>query len=66
MVNLSYFLDRIRDVKLKDYLAVFSKTLALMIKPFFRSKYEGDWLICEEPTEAKDNGYYFFKYMRGK
>ena len=27
-------------------------------------KYEGAWLISERGTEAKDNGYVFFKYMR--
>lgn len=27
-------------------------------------KYEGSWLISERGTEAKDNGYVFFKYMR--
>lgn len=27
-------------------------------------KYEGAWLISERGTEAKDNGYVFFKYIR--
>ncbi len=27
-------------------------------------KYDGAWLISERGTEAKDNGYVFFKYMR--
>lgn len=28
------------------------------------NKYKNMWLICERGTEAKDNGYVFFKYLR--
>lgn len=63
MVNIKYMLDKIRDVKLRDYLAVFPMIVALVIRPLYRNKYEGAWLICEEPKEARDNGYHFFKYM---
>lgn len=63
MVKLSYLLDRIRDVKPNDYLSVFPMTAALLIKPFYKKKYAGTWLVCEEPAEARDNGYHFFKYM---
>lgn len=63
MVKLSYLLDRIRDVKPDDYLSVFPMTAALLIKPFYKKKYAGTWLVCEEPAEARDNGYHFFKYM---
>lgn len=63
MMKFNYLIDRIRDVKISDYLSVFPMTVALIIKPFFRKKFEGAWLICEEPAEARDNGYHFFKYM---
>lgn len=29
-----------------------------------KKKYESAWLICERGTEAKDNGYWMFRYMR--
>lgn len=63
MISLNYFIDRIKDVKLEDYVSLFSMTVAWMIKPLFRSKYSNVWLVCEEPMEARDNGYHFFKYM---
>ena len=37
--------------------------VALLAKPVFKNKYGNSWLICEEPKEARDNGYHFFKYM---
>jgi CDP-glycerol glycerophosphotransferase len=63
MIKLSYILDRIRDVKPSDYLSVFPMTAAFLMKPFYKKKYAGAWLVCEEPAEARDNGYHFFKYM---
>ena len=63
MVKLSYIIDRIRDVKLSDYLSIFPMTAALILKFFYKNKYKEIWLICEEPAEARDNGYHFFKYM---
>lgn len=63
MIKLTYFLDRIRDVKIMDYLSVIPMTIALVLQPIYREKYKGTWLICEEPAEARDNGYHFFKYM---
>lgn len=31
-----------------------------------REKYKDAWLICERGTEARDNGYWMFKYIREK
>lgn len=63
MISIGYILDRIQDVKFADYLAIFPMIAAWTIKPFFKSKYQNTWLICEEAAEARDNGYHFFKYM---
>lgn len=63
MIKLNYLFDKIRDVKVTDYLSFFPMTLALLLKPFYRKKYTRAWLVCEEPEEARDNGYHFFKYM---
>ena len=63
MIKLSYLFDKIKDVKFMDYISVLPMTLALVIMPLYRKKYSGAWLICEEPSEARDNGYYFYKYM---
>lgn len=62
-MNLKYFLDKIKDVKLKDCLSVFPMAAALMLLPLYQRKYGKAWLVCEDENEARDNGYHFFKYM---
>ncbi len=63
MIKWDYFLDKIKDVKIMDYLSIFSMVAALFIQPFYKKKFKNLWLICEEPLEARDNGYCFFRYM---
>lgn len=62
-MKLSYFFEKIQDVKLGDMLSAFPMLTALILKPFYRKKYSGAWLVCEDPAEARDNGYHFFRYM---
>lgn len=64
MVDLRYFISRIKDVKFKDLISIFPMIIAAMIAPLFRGKYKNVWLICEEEKEARDNGYWFFRKMR--
>ena len=63
MISLKYILSRIKDVKIKDYLSLAPMSIALIIRPFFKKRYSDYWLICEEPAEARDNGYVFFKFL---
>ncbi len=63
MIKLSYFMNKIKDVKIKDILSVFPMAAAICLTPVYKKKYTNAWLICEEPMEARDNGYHFFKYM---
>lgn len=63
MINLKYFFHRLQDVKMRDVIQIFPMTLAILLVPFYKKKYKDVWLICEEPKEARDNGYWFFKYM---
>ncbi len=64
MMKISYLVERLQDVKLKDWLSIFPMFLALCLRPFYRFRYADTWLVCEEPAEARDNGYHFFRYMR--
>ena len=50
---------RVKDIKFTDIIALAPMTLALLIKPFYKTKYGGTWLICEESSAARDNGYHF-------
>lgn len=62
-MTFKYFFQKIKDVKFKDCISFFSLGIAIIIKPFFK-QYEGCWVVCETPLEARDNGYHFFKYVR--
>lgn len=63
MIHYRYLKKRIKDVKLKDYIAFIPMFVALICIPLFKKRYEKVWLICERQYEARDNGYYFFKYV---
>ncbi len=51
-------------IKFKDILNIFIAFLvfpfAIIAKIFIRNF----WLVCEEENEARDNGYWFFKWVR--
>ena len=63
---MSYFLSRFKFVKFKDILSIFALMLvfipAMIAKIFIRNF----WLVCEDKNEARDNGYWLFKYIREK
>lgn len=61
---MKYFWSRFKFVKWKDIGSFFALLIvllpALVTKIFVRDF----WLICEDENEARDNGYWFFKYIR--
>lgn len=63
-------LKNIKYIKLKDILAPFIFILILPASIFFRIinkiKKRELWLICENGKTARDNGYYFYKYIKEK
>ena len=63
MISIKYVASRIKDVKISDYLSLIPMLVAKIISPLFKRKYNDYWLVCEEPAEARDNGYVFFKYL---
>jgi len=58
--------DKFKFVKMKDIMSGFVMLLvfipAMIAKIFIRDF----WLICEDKNEARDNGYWLFKYIREK
>lgn len=66
MKKKSYFWARFKFVKFKDILSFFGLALvfipAMIAKIFIRDF----WLVCEDRNEARDNGYWLFKYIREK
>ena len=61
---MGYFFKQLRFVKWNDIIACFAFIIALPISWFFKIKHKNLWLVCERIDEARDNGYWFYKYMR--
>lgn len=57
-------LQKLKMVKLRDVGHVFLFLLALLPAFFYRLHRPHLWLVCESADEARDNGYWFFKYLR--
>ena len=61
--KMGNFLFKLKFIKLMDVLAFFPFLIALPISWIYRIKRNNLWLVCERSKEARDNGYWFFKYM---
>lgn len=49
--------------KVTRYLGYVIKIVCAKFLSFFITK-KDIWLICEKKTEARDNGYHLYKYIR--
>lgn len=54
---------KLKNVKIKDILSIFKLIIALPYALFVRIRYGKFWVICESENEARDNGYWLFKYI---
>lgn len=62
-MDFQYFKKKIADVKIKDILTIFPFMGAFVLSKVIGKKYRNFWLVCEDAMEARDNGYWFFKYL---
>ena len=62
-MNESLF-QKIKMVRLRDIGHVFLFLLALVPSLVYRRIRPHLWLICESKDEARDNGYWFYRYLR--
>lgn len=58
------FFTKLKAVSLSDMLHIFKFIIALIPAFFLKKKRKNMWLVCEYENEARDNGYWFYKYMR--
>lgn len=58
------FIQKLKRIHLRDVVHVFLFVLALIPAAVYRRKRPHLWLICENRDEARDNGYWFFRYLR--
>lgn len=56
-------MTRIRMIKITDILSGIKMLIAFFLIPFFYFKEKELWLICESENEARDNGFWLFKYI---
>lgn len=57
------FLNKLQYVRPRDVAALFLFLVALPCACVFRRRHRKLWLICESGGEARDNGYWLFRYL---
>ena len=62
-MNLQFF-NKLKRVKANDIKQIWKLPIAWLCAPVVRRYYKDLWIICEDKNEARDNGYWFFKYVR--
>lgn len=60
------FFKKLTAVGFSDLLHIFKFVLAFIPSRFLKRKRKNMWLVCEYENEARDNGYWFFRYLREK
>lgn len=60
------FLEKLEFVRPKDILSGFTMLASLPYALYLKIKRKNMWLICEDYNEARDNGYWLYKYIREK
>ena len=61
--NLKYL--KIRDF-LEVFILIFAFPISLLFRIYNKIRKRNLWLISEDGTTARDNGYYFYKYIKEK
>lgn len=60
---MNRFLKKLEFVKPRDILACLVMIAAIPYALILKIKRKHMWLVCEEYNEARDNGYWLFKYI---
>lgn len=61
---MSEFIKRLKRVKIRELIDIWKLPVSLLCLPFFKLIHKDLWIICEDSNEARDNGYWIFKYIR--
>lgn len=61
---MSVFFKKLKQVKISDFLHFFLFFFAIIPAFFVRIFNRDLWLVCEYGLEARDNGFWFYKYVR--
>ena len=61
--RIKQFTQRVKFVKGEDIIALFPMTVGFIVAQPTKLFHKNLWLVCERKGEARDNGYWFFRYM---
>lgn len=61
---MSRFLEKLEFVKPADFVSGLKMLVSIPYAACLKKKRKQMWLICEEYNEARDNGYWLYKYIR--
>ncbi len=64
MDQLHSLFDLLKYVRLRELVQVWKLPVAALTAPFYRRSHPNLWIVSEDRFEARDNGYWFFKYVR--
>lgn len=61
--RFSQLLWRVKSVRFSDIIQVFPMITGFLLSFILRIRHRNVWLVCERYNEARDNGYWFYKYL---
>ena len=64
MTDYRQIADLLKQVHLRDVIEAWKLPVSLFCVPAARRIHRNLWIVSEDPWEARDNGYRFFRYVR--
>ena len=61
---MQHFFHQLKRVKFSELVQIWKLPIAIVCALFYRLFHKDLWIVCEDKNEARDNGYWFFKYIR--
>ena len=61
---MKHFIYQLKRVKFHEIIQIWKLPVAAICAVFYRCIHNDLWIVCEDKNEARDNGYWFFKYVR--
>lgn len=61
---MKHFFRQVKRVKIKEALQIWKLPIAIICGLLYRIRHKDLWIICESKNEARDNGYWLFRYLR--
>ena len=61
---MSQFIEKLKRVKINDLLQAWKLIAAPVPAMVYRMFHKDLWIICEDEKEARDNGFWIYRYIR--